>query len=1244
MSNLSLSLNIDTRTTGSESLRTLSALLDELGNEAVDTQPEVRLLGERINEIENQQTLINNFRVLKAGLEETSAELRATATRTSDLGRQLSQTENPTQSMTRAFARSRQELARLEQTEQSQRLALQQLRGDLSNAGISTNQLNAAQQRLATEFRASEAYADILSDELRQQSQQLRQTTAETERLNNENRQTSLGLNSVSQAGQGFNGQLNKITKGLIAAGAAYVGINTVTNSVKDLLNTGGKFEKLEVQMRGIMGSIEEGDAATEWVKDFAKNTPLQLDGVTKAFIKAKAFGLDPMDGTLQALTDSVSKLGGGQEELEGVVLAVGQAWTKQKLQAEESNQLIERGIPVYELLSTALGKTSAEIQDMASAGEIGRVEITALIDEMAKTSAGSAKSMMSTWDGIVSNLNDNLDKVKDSIAKAGLLDTFKAELSGISAAIDEMAADGSLEIYAKEISDAITGTLTALKNGLITLYSYREEIELLAKTVLGIKLASMFVGVVSNAAAATTAVYAHRAAIIATAASARALAVAFGGVTLAVAAGSFAIVEGTKYLIDYDKSIDAARKSQLLLEESNKNVNVRFKEFSDQIGITVKNMDQLDQLVQDGLVVWNDTKGAYEGVAKAAKEKAEAVKAAREEDRQAILDADPMLAQIDAISKAITKQVAAIEAAAKENTLNEWAEQFFLQFNPSSLEQVATLNGSIQDISASSEQLGDKLQTALIDKLKDLTGNQLLDFQSTAQAAFDAGNFSAKELSNTLSLTLSASLAKVSVDAQVVNGEFTSLGKDVVSTFNAIATNATASGDVIKTAFNAALNKVSTQADLAELSNAWVAYAESANLSVSEIETGLLQTKVRAQDLTGAYELLGITSSEKLQLIAQDHKAAYEQVKIHSTNVNEHKLAVKAWAETEIEAAAAQGRSVDQSLLQAAATVGLTDKIQKMITKLKEESDGLSTNTDQWINRAAVIDSASETISQAYQKQKTAEKEAQESSAKSYGVIMATRDATDLTALSISELNDEIAEQSDRIYKNRQVQSAWWRDIAENQIVFDQQTLAIAKQTLSLRELEQGFESTETPTLAMINNTQNAIDRLDKLDDATLTSLNAQLDSARSKLQSLQENAESALSSVQNELDYLNGNSESIENRAYEASIAALKEQLAAASDYQDSESINDLNQAIALTEQLHQQKLTAIREEAAAAAEVEQSTTTATTATTSAAQTSSTVFVKLELGNSTATIETTEDGKNDLLDLLQQSSLITG
>ena len=180
-------------------------------------------------------------------------------------------------------------------------------------------------------------------------------------------------LNQTTEAANRTESRLARLAKRVLALGTAFIGIQGIGRLGADILRTGDQFEKMGLQLEAITGSSQAAEAAMSWIEDFTKNTPLQVSQVTEQFTRLKAFGLDPMDGTLQSLVDQNEKLGGGYKRLNGIVNAFGQAWAKQKLQGEEILQLIERGVPVWDRLSKVTGKSTAELQKMSTAGKLGR-------------------------------------------------------------------------------------------------------------------------------------------------------------------------------------------------------------------------------------------------------------------------------------------------------------------------------------------------------------------------------------------------------------------------------------------------------------------------------------------------------------------------------------------------------------------------------------------------------------------------------------------------------------------------------------------------------------------------------------------------------------------------------------------------------------------------------------------------------------------------------------------------------
>lgn len=216
-------------------------------------------------------------------------------------------------------------------------------------------------------------------------------------------------------------------------------------------LDTAVAFEKYSVMMRTLEGSQEKAKKSLDWVSDFAMKTPLELDEVMEAFIKLRTFGMDPMNGTLMALVDQNAKLGGSGETLQRIILGVGQAWTKGKLQGEEAMQLLEAGVPVWDLLAKRLHMTTAEIVQLSEKGRLGRKVIIQLVDAMEEASAGASIAQSKTWAGLISNLSDQWARFANKVMDRGVFDALKARLGDILDRVNAMADSGKLDKIATQ-------------------------------------------------------------------------------------------------------------------------------------------------------------------------------------------------------------------------------------------------------------------------------------------------------------------------------------------------------------------------------------------------------------------------------------------------------------------------------------------------------------------------------------------------------------------------------------------------------------------------------------------------------------------------------------------------------------------------------------------------------------------------------------------------------------------------
>jgi tape measure domain-containing protein len=322
----------------------------------------------------------------------------------------------------------------------------------------------AAAEELDRELDDVDAGIKSAGSSFNKTGEQVGQFGEEVDRAQRDTRKLRDEVNDIPSAARNAEKGIGGLTRKLVALGSTYLGITAIKNAIIGLINTGSRFEDMSVQINTLMGSIEEGEKATAWIKDFATKTPADIEGITQGFIKLKAFGIDPMNGSYQAIIDQTAKLGFSQEKMEGVILALGQAWTKQKLQGEEALQLIERGVPVWDLLSEATGRTAVELQNMASKGQLGRKEIELLMKAMGENSKGAADEAMKTWTGLVSNLKDMWLNFVNDINEAGVLDYMKQQLKELLDQVNAMAKDGRLKQYAESIASSIITIASSLK------------------------------------------------------------------------------------------------------------------------------------------------------------------------------------------------------------------------------------------------------------------------------------------------------------------------------------------------------------------------------------------------------------------------------------------------------------------------------------------------------------------------------------------------------------------------------------------------------------------------------------------------------------------------------------------------------------------------------------------------------------------------------------------------------------
>lgn len=208
-------------------------------------------------------------------------------------------------------------------------------------------------------------------------------------------------LGSVKNAFGGLKGVLGGV--GGVLAG---LGLSLGTKAVFDYSKS---LDNAKINWEVLMGSAEEGQKMLQRIQQFAKDTPFDFDSTQKFAQQLKIAGLngDQLFKTMQVIGDTAQ---GNVEKAEGIATAYQQMSAKGKIQAEEMNQLLERGVPAWDMLAKATGKTKAELMDMASKGKLIADEyLPKLVEQMDATFGGGMQKQAQTFNGQLSQLEDNL-------------------------------------------------------------------------------------------------------------------------------------------------------------------------------------------------------------------------------------------------------------------------------------------------------------------------------------------------------------------------------------------------------------------------------------------------------------------------------------------------------------------------------------------------------------------------------------------------------------------------------------------------------------------------------------------------------------------------------------------------------------------------------------------------------------------------------------------------------------------
>lgn len=323
----------------------------------------------------------------------------------------------------------------------------------------------------------------------------------------------------VAEQAAGMGGGLGGISGGFLKM-AGYIGAAiAAARGLFGIISTGiekaADLEQTTISFEVLAGSVENAKKLVKDLYDFAAKTPFETGPINEAAKKLLAYGFsaDEIVPKLKKIGDIAAAVGVPIDELAQIF---GKAKLGNFIQAEELNQLADRGIPVFESLAKQLGVNVSQIKQMGSDGKITFKNLEKAFDDLSGAGGrfnGMMDKQSSTFNGLMSTMKDTtgqllttvfapvaeglkpimqfiIEKIQFTIAEfkawglqasiafAIFKDTLSAAVNNAKIYLNDLAL--SLEIVKLQINSFVTFDETAKKanqQGIENMKKRREEL-----------------------------------------------------------------------------------------------------------------------------------------------------------------------------------------------------------------------------------------------------------------------------------------------------------------------------------------------------------------------------------------------------------------------------------------------------------------------------------------------------------------------------------------------------------------------------------------------------------------------------------------------------------------------------------------------------------------------------------------------------------------------------------------------
>jgi tape measure domain-containing protein len=181
-------------------------------------------------------------------------------------------------------------------------------------------------------------------------------------------------------------------------------------------VKAGFEFDKVmeqnKIAFESMLGSADKANDILGKLSKMAAETPFEFPELATAAKKMLAFGFEAnkIPSMLKNIGDAAAGLGLGADGVNRITTALGQMQAKGKISAQEMMQLTEAGIPAWDILAKAMGKSTAEVMKLSEKGLLpARKSIDMLVAGMEEKFPNMMEKQSKSFAGLMSTVKDNV-------------------------------------------------------------------------------------------------------------------------------------------------------------------------------------------------------------------------------------------------------------------------------------------------------------------------------------------------------------------------------------------------------------------------------------------------------------------------------------------------------------------------------------------------------------------------------------------------------------------------------------------------------------------------------------------------------------------------------------------------------------------------------------------------------------------------------------------------------------------